>query len=197
VEQAVSGLRFRNTVLVFLEVEGTGWFPDQWLYIHSAELQTGRLTNFRNWIPEICQGSPNTILALEYWCYDDDALWGEDENTLVTRATEEIHKTGLIPGGKVLQGKVVRLPRCYPVYARGYREKLQVVQEFLQGFSGLSAVGRYGAFKYNNQDHSILMGLMVADNLTKGTSHDLWAVNTDYEVYQEAAIITESGLAPA
>ncbi len=197
VEEAVTSLRFRNTILVFLEVEGTGWFPDQWLYIHSVELQTGRLTNFRNWIPEICQGSPHTILALEYWCYDEDALWKEDEGTLVNRATEEIYKTGLIPAGKVLQGKAMRLPRCYPVYSRGYHGRLRVVQDFLQGFTGLSAIGRYGAFKYNNQDHSILMGLMVAENLTKGTKHDLWAVNTDYEVYQEAAIITESGLAPA
>ena len=197
VNESISNLRFRNTLLVFLEVEGTGWFPDQWLYIHSTDLQTGRLTNFCNWIPDICQNSPNTILAFEYWCYDDDPMWSEDEGTMVKRATEELGKTGLVQGANVKKGKLVRLPRCYPVYACGYRENLQVVQSYLNSFSNLSAVGRYGAFKYNNQDHSILMGLMVADNLTKGTSHDLWSVNTDYEVYQEAAIITESGLAPA
>ena len=42
-------------------------------------------------------------------------------------------------------------------------------------------------FKYNNQDHSLLMGLLAADNITKGAGHDLWAVNTDYDRYQERA----------
>jgi hypothetical protein len=57
----------------------------------------------------------------------------------------------------------------------------------------VQAIGRYGAFKYNNQDHSILMGLLAADNVIGARRHDLWAVNTDYE-YQESAVIDETGL---
>jgi len=49
------------------------------------------------------------------------------------------------------------------------------------------AIGRYGAFKYNNQDHSILMGLLAAENVADGATHDLWRINTDYGVYQEGA----------
>jgi len=89
------------------------------------------------------------------------------------------------------------VPRCYPVYRRGYKELLRPIQEYLGGVRGLQVIGRYGSFKYNNQDHSILMGLLAADNLTKGAGHDLWAVNSDYENYQEAYLITETGLARA
>jgi hypothetical protein len=64
----------------------------------------------------------------------------------------------------------------------------------LEGISGLHAIGRYGAFKYNNQDHSILMGLLAAENIADGTAHDLWAVNTDYDDYQESARIDVAGL---
>jgi hypothetical protein len=46
-------------------------------------------------------------------------------------------------------------------------------------------IGRYGSFKYNNQDHSILMGLLVADNICDDAAHDLWNVNVDYGSYQE------------
>jgi hypothetical protein len=46
---------------------------------------------------------------------------------------------------------------------------------------GLQVIGRYGAFKYNNQDHSILMGRMAAENILTETKHNLWNVNTDYE----------------
>ena len=55
-------------------------------------------------------------------------------------------------------------------------------------------IGRYGAFKYNNQDHSILMGLLAAENVLHGKNNDLWSVNTDYATYQEAAVITKTGL---
>ena len=40
-----------------------------------------------------------------------------------------------------------------------------------------------GAFKYNNQDHSILMGLLAAENILKKTEHNLWELNTDYEYH--------------
>ena len=32
--------------------------PGQWLYVHSPELGTGRVTNFRNWVPELYGDSP-------------------------------------------------------------------------------------------------------------------------------------------
>lgn len=193
VEQGVASLRFRNTLLVYLNVAKTDLFKDQWLYIHSPDLGTGRVTNFRNWVPELYGQSPNSILALEYWCYDDDSQWEEDEHTLIARAEQEMRTTGLIGDARVLAGHVVRIRRCYPVYARGYKQHLDPVVDYVRSFQGLSAIGRYGAFKYNNQDHSILMGLLAAENILENKAHDLWAVNTDSS-YQESAVITKTGL---
>ncbi|RUL89180.1 FAD-dependent oxidoreductase [Tautonia sociabilis] len=197
VEKAIGALRFRNTVLVYLHVDGTDLFPDQWLYIHSPELLAGRLTNFRNWVPELHGGSTTSILALEYWCNDEDSLWAEPEEVQIARAVRELRQTGLIGDAKVLDGDVVRVPRCYPIYRAGYKNHLAVVTSYLDRFSGLTPIGRYGSFKYNNQDHSLLMGLLAADNLRQGPRHDLWSVNTDYECYQEAAELQEIRLADA
>ena len=96
-------------------------------------------------------------------------------------------------GARVLEGHVVRIRRCYPVYASGYRQHLDPVVDYVRRFQGLSVIGRYGSFKYNNQDHSILMGLLAAENILENKRHDLWAVNTD-STYQEAAVITKTGL---
>jgi protoporphyrinogen oxidase len=194
VESAVNSLRFRNTLLVYLHVDGSDHFPDQWLYVHSPDLLMGRVTNFRNWVPELYGKAQTTILALEYWCYDEDATWHESDGSLVNRAAQEMRSTGLIGQARVLDGSVSRIRRCYPVYARGYKKHLEPVVSWLRGFRGLTPIGRYGAFKYNNQDHSILMGLLAAENLLQGANHDLWAVNTDYDSYQESAKITATGL---
>ena len=196
VRQHVRALKFRNTVLVYLRVAAKSPFPDQWIYVHSPQLKTGRITNFSNWVPSLAQGQSDTILCLEYWCNDEDGLWSEADAALVSLATNEIYQTGLVPAGKVTDGHVVRIPRCYPVYGRGYRSHLKPVEDFLSQQKGITAIGRYGAFKYNNQDHSILMGLLAAENIADGGSHDLWSLNTDYE-YQESCRITATGLARA
>jgi protoporphyrinogen oxidase len=182
---AVQRLRFRNTILVYLKVESSSLFPDQWVYIHAEDVAVGRVTNFRNWVPELYGGETATILALEFWCYDDDAIWRETDAALIDLAMREIRSVGLVADEAIAAGHVVRVPRSYPVYARGYGETLAPVITFLRSYDNLWPIGRYGSFKYNNQDHSMLMGLLAAENIVLRRGHDLWSVNTDYEAYQE------------
>ncbi len=157
----------------------------------------GRVTNFRNWVPELCANSQTTILALEYWCHEEDETWNEANDRLVQRAAEEIRVTGLIGKTPITDAHVIRLSCCYPVYTCGYMQHLRSVADFLATIRGLTPIGRSGTFKYNNQDHSILMGILAAANILDNEHHDLWAVNTDYDTYQESAIITSDGLLPA
>lgn len=198
VPQHIAGLakelKFRNTIIVYLNVQGVDLFPDNWLYINSDDVKTGRVTNFRNWVPQLYGNEKSSILALEYWCYDEDLIWKEDDAKLIELAKKEIKITGLTKDAEISDGFVYRIPRCYPVYATGYKEKLQQVEDYLKTVKNLIPIGRYGAFKYNNQDHSILMGSMAAENIADGTKHDLWEINTDYESYQEQSAITETGL---
>jgi len=193
VAEALSQLKFRNTILVFLHVEGTDLFNDNWLYVHSKDLATGRITNFRNWVPQLYGESKNTVVALEYWCNTGDDRWRQSDTELIELATTEMQRSGLLCGHAVLEGKVTRLQNSYPVYSLGYKKPLSVVVDFLKGIENLTPIGRYGSFKYNNQDHSILMGVLAAENIAEAARHDLWSVNTDDE-YQESSVITSTGL---
>jgi protoporphyrinogen oxidase len=192
-EKALS-LKFRNTILVFLKVAGEHLFPDQWLYIHSSELMMGRMTNFRNWIPELYGEQKESILCLEYWSNFEDPEWKEKDAWYIELAKNELDSTGLAKKEEMYDGKVIRIPRSYPVYFSKYKEVLKPVQQYLDSIGNLHVIGRYGAYKYNNQDHSIFMGLLAAENILEGTSHDLWEINTDYDTYQEASVINETGL---
>jgi len=121
-------------------------------------------------------------------------MWNDSNEKLIELGTQELLKTGLIGNAKISDGFVYKIPRCYPVYSRGYKDNLKPVEDYLTTLKNLHVIGRYGAFKYNNQDHSILMGLMAAENIVKGTNHNLWEINTDYEDYQEKSTITATGL---
>ncbi len=194
VRQAVGQLRFRNTILVYLKVNGTDLFPDNWLYVHDSRLRTGRITNFRNWVPELCPDDGRTVLALEMWCYPEDALWQASDSDLIQLGRQDLALTGLVDPAAIEDGYVVRIPRCYPVYEKGYKAHVQVIRDYLDTIEGLHVIGRYGAFKYNNQDHSLLMGLLAAKNIHEHARHDLWGINTDYETYQERSLISQTGL---
>lgn len=194
IKQAAFSLRFRNTIMVFLNVQSPDLFPDNWLYIHSSDLLMGRLTNFRNWVPHLYGNGKSTICALEYWCHDDDELWDWDERKLIELGKRELKKTGLAGTYEITDGFVYKIPRCYPVYIKGYKEILAPIIAYLKSITNLHVIGRYGTFKYNNQDHSILMGKLAAENILEGKNHNLWEINTDYGNYQESTLITSTGL---
>ena len=193
VTDAAKSLSFRNTILVYLKIESPAVFPDNWIYIHSPKFKAGRITNFRNWSTHLHGKETATILAVEFWCSDNDSLWTTADPDLIELAGREVRQTGLIQDHKISDGHVHRIRRCYPIYRKGYKKHLEIIQNFVRGIKGLQAIGRYGAFKYNNQDHSILMGVLAAENIVDSEEHDLWQINTDYDTYQESAI-TEDGL---
>ena len=93
IKEAAGKLKFRNTIIVYLNVQAKDLFPDNWLYVHSSDLQMGRLTNFRNWVPQINGKEQSTICALEYWCYDEDEFWTYDNEKLIALGKEELRKT--------------------------------------------------------------------------------------------------------
>jgi len=190
---ACSQLQFRNTTLVYLLCDSSDVFPDQWIYIHSPELQTGRVTNFRNWVPQLYGNSPRTILCMEYWS-QDDGIWTAPPDEVKRLAREEIQSTGLVSSTKILDAHVVRINRCYPIYRRGYSRHVATIANSLNRYKNLQAIGRYGSFKYNNQDHSILMGILASENILSNANHNLWSVNSDYDTYQEASNLSQVGL---
>jgi protoporphyrinogen oxidase len=196
VHEAASQLTFRNTILIYLRVEDPNLFQDQWLYIHDSHVKVGRVTNFNNWGTSKRPNASTTILCCEYWCNQSDSTWLASDDTLVERASSELRQIGLVKNQLIINSHVIRIPRCYPVYQIGYQQHVDVISSFLRSIDGLSVIGRYGAFKYNNQDHSILMGLLAADNLLHSDRHNLWELNSDFDTYQEQSLITDSGLVP-
>ncbi len=189
----VNKLYFRNTTLVYCEINNSSLFTDNWIYVHSPEVQHGRITNFRNWCPSLYRESKNSILCLEYWSFENDQFWLASDEELFELANKELRTLNLLPeNSEILNNHVVRIPKCYPVYETGYMNNLQPVVDYLKGINNLFPIGRYGSFKYNNQDHSILMGLLVAKEIATGEKQNLWEINSDSD-YQEDAEYNLSG----
>ena len=191
---SINKLTFRNTIVVYIKIKQENLFIDQWLYVQDQSIQSGRITNFNNWIPEITNNNRGTLLALEYWCFENDNIWNNSNDETKIIATNDLINCGFIRNeNDIIDFEIVKVPKCYPVYKDDFKEYLNNIIEFSKNVENLQLIGRYGSFKYNNQDHSILMGYLAARNILHNENNDIWDINTDYE-YHESSTITATGL---
>jgi len=183
---AANALAYRDFLTVALVLDRPELFPDNWIYIHSPEVRVARIQNFGNWSPQMLADPTTSCVGLEYFVNADEPLWNMPDDELIALADREFRQIGLSAGAKLLKGYVVRIPKAYPVYDPGYKERLDVIRKWLAGISNLHCIGRNGQHRYNNQDHSMATALIAARNVIRCESRDPWAVNED-AMYHEIA----------
>ncbi len=87
----------------------------------------------------------------------------------------------------VIHSEVSRNANAYPVIKTGYQEHIDVIKDWLSGLPNITAIGRSGMFKYNNQDHAMATGLYAARTLMGQGDYDPWEVNVDGEYHEEVS----------
>jgi protoporphyrinogen oxidase len=178
--RAALELKHRDFLTVGLIVRKTHVFPDNWIYIHDPLVKVARIQNYGNWSAEMAPDPATSSLGLEYFCNEGDALWTTSDEDLIALAKKEIQALGFARADEVQAGVVYRMSRAYPLYDPTYRASLDTVRDYLKGFANLETIGRNGLHRYNNQDHSMMTGLLAARNLASGTrTHDVWTVGND------------------
>ncbi len=185
VRRAAEALRYRNMITVMLIVNEPDVFPDNWIYVQSPHVQVGRIQNYKNWSPDMVPDAVKTALGLEYYCWEDGDLWHMPQEELIALGQQECAELGLIAPDQVVGGTVARMPKAYPVYDRGYAQRVGTIREYLGSLSNLQVIGRNGMHRYNNMDHSMMTGLLAARNIC-GEDYNLWQVNVG-EDYLETA----------
>ena len=60
-----------------------------------------------------------------------------------------------------------------------------MVRTYLDSMRGFFAVGRPGRFRYNNQDHSLEMGMLAARGIIEGTRYDFESVGSGKGYYEK------------
>jgi protoporphyrinogen oxidase len=174
-------LSYRNHISVHITVDKK-LFDDNWIYIHSPDVKMARIADFTNFSKHMSKEGTYPI-TIEYFCFENEELWNQSNDYLVEFALEELQK---IFGKQfnVIHSAISRSSKAYPVIETGYQEHISVIKDWLSTLSGITAIGRSGMFKYNNQDHAMATGLYAARTFIGKGIFDPWEVNVDGE-YQE------------
>jgi protoporphyrinogen oxidase len=185
---AAKGLEFRSVITANLLIDKEQVTPDTWLYVHEPRIGFARLHEPRNWSPAMAPLGKTSICA-EWFCSVGDETWRMSDEEIVERTIEHLSADlGFVERSEVIDGFVLRAEQAYPVYSLGYAQRVGTLKQHLTRHADrISIAGRGGTFRYNNADHSIETGILVARNLL-GEDHDVDAVNVEQEYHEERVV---------
>jgi protoporphyrinogen oxidase len=181
--KACRSLFYRDHIGVHLKLEGKT-FPDNWIYVHSRQVQMARVANYRNFSKEMADCDGISPLTVEYFTFKGDDVWNLSDEELVVMAGRELEMMRIAKASQVLSGFVVRSEKAYPVIETGFQHEIDIIKSWLDQFVNLTPIGRSGMFKYNNQDHAIYTGLLAARTALGVGKYNPWLVNIDAEYHE-------------
>lgn len=184
---AARSLRYRDLITVNLMVNKPQVTDQTWIYIHDPSIKLGRIHEPKNWSHAMAPKDKSSIVA-EYFCFEGGDVWNMKDDDLIDLTISDLDKRlGFLKKEDVIGAFVVRVPKAYPMYELGYEQPLEKVLKYMESFSNLQIIGRYGTYKYNNMDHSMKTGILAARNIL-GESHDIGQVNVEKEYHEEKMI---------
>lgn len=185
IKRIAKGFSYRGFLVCCLLFEGENKLKDTWIYVHEKSVKLGRLQIENNWSPFMVKDENTSSYGAEYFCSEGDEIWSMNDSDLIKLSEHDIKKCNLlISSRKLIFGNVIRVPKAYPVYDDYYNENISKLKDFVKSLPKLQVAGRYGMFRYNNMDHSVYTGILVARNIL-GENYDIWNVNQDDEYHEE------------
>lgn len=184
VVEAARGLRYRSMLTVNMILKTDRLPPDCWIYVHAPEVCACRVQFFRNWSPAMAPDPSLNSISLEYFLFEDEPLWKAPDSEWIETGKADAGRLKFLSPETIRDAFVVRSPKAYPLYDESYLARVATIRQYLARFGNLACAGRYGQFRYNNMDHSVLTGLLAARRLC-GQAVDPWAVNEDAQYLEE------------
>jgi protoporphyrinogen oxidase len=169
--EAASKLKFRDLVVVAVMVDRRRVTDQTWIYIPEQSIPFGRIHEPTNW-SEMMAPEGKTIVVTEFFSFKGDAIWNEDDAKLSQVTVQNLERLGFLKRSEVIDTAVVRAAKAYPLFEVGYKERCDVLYEYLAEFENLHIAGRSGMFRYYNMDHAIESGIDTAEKVLKKGSED-------------------------
>ncbi|MEK7606205.1 MAG: FAD-dependent oxidoreductase [Patescibacteria group bacterium] len=191
IEMAARELRHRSQVYLFITLDKPSITLDQWIYFPTERVPFARVSEMKNFSADM---SPHdkTSLFVEFFCFKDDAVWNMSQDELFELAIPHFEELGFFTRSEVRRHYHIKKEDIYPIYDLEYKKYLSVVKDYLDRFENLYYIGRPGRFKYNNQDHSLEMGILAAKSIIDNTRYDIESVGEEKEYFEKGAVPTKT-----
>lgn len=176
-------LRYRSQVYLFITLDKESVTTDQWIYFPDKHNPIGRMSEMRNFSAKMSPPG-KTSLFVEFFCFEGDTTWNMTKDELLAFTLPYLEDAGFIQKKEIRNAYLLKQKDVYPLYDVQYHSYLGVVKKYLDGFDNLLYIGRPGRFRYNNQDHSLEMGMVAAKSVIDEKKYDIEKVGDEAEYYE-------------
>lgn len=187
VMKAVSNLKWRSQTYLFITLNKESVTKDNWIYFPDKKVPFGRVAEMKNFSKDMAP-KDKTSLFVEFFVNEGDKIWNMDADELFNLAMPHFEKFGFFKREDVRKYYLIKKKNNYPLYDMTYKENLKKVQQYLDSFSNLQYIGRPGRFRYNNQDHSLEMGMLAAKGIIDGKRYNMDEIGNEKEYFEKGSI---------
>ncbi len=120
-----------------------------------------------------------TSLFIELFCFEGDPVWNQSDKELIHSVEPHLEKLGFYTRKEVREYHIIHQKNVYPIYDLNYKEHLSQLKNYLDEIPNLWYIGRPGRFRYNNQDHSLEMGILTAKSIIENKKYDIELVGEE------------------
>lgn len=182
---AAAKMKYRDQVYLFITLDRERVTNDQWLYFPEKHIPIGRINEMKNFSQKM---SPygKTSLFVEFFCFEGDEIWNKSKEDLLELTMSHLEPLGFCRRDEIRHCYLIKQKQVYPIYDLNYKEYVGVVKNYLDQFENLFYIGRPGRFRYNNQDHSLEMGMLAAKSIIDHQRYDLDAIGAEEEYLEKS-----------
>lgn len=164
----VKQLELRHTLLVFLSFDKEQLLNDHWIFVPDKDIIFSRIYEPKMLSKEMAP-SNRTMICCDLTSAENSKIWKMSDKELSMKCCSGLKKMCIINKDEKLKGhKVIRVKNFYPRYGIGYKERVDKIIEQVSKISNIICTGRLGMYNYNNFDHCMHMGMVIAKELKAG-----------------------------
>lgn len=154
-----------DLLLVFFHVDKPSLVDESWVFIPDPDIAFHRLSEQESFDPGMTP--KGSIVCCEIMSSAKRPFAAKSDDELCDAAKKGLADMGYT-GFRILNQRVIRLPKSYPVFQTGYEAGLAELISVLDGFGNLRTIGRQGAFNYIGTLDAMDIGYGLAKWLAGG-----------------------------
>lgn len=185
--ESADKLRYRSQAYIYITLNKDSITKDQWIYFPSKNIPIARISEMKNFSADM---SPigKTSLFVEFFCFENDEIWNMSDLKLFEMTVKYFEDINFFRRDEVRKYYVIKQKDVYPIYDINYKTHLSKIKKYLDAFENLYYIGRPGRFRYNNQDHSLEMGIMAAKSIIDGIKYDVESIGEEKEYFEKGGV---------
>ena len=184
---AANNLKWRSQVYIFVTLNKNSVTKDNWIYFPEKDIPFGRVSEPKNFIEQMSP-KKKTSMFFEFFVTEGDNIWEMADKEIFEMVLEHSEKLGFFTRDEVRNYYLIKKKNVYPVYDLYYSKHLKILIDYMNSFKNLYFIGRPGRFKYNNQDHSMEMGIIAAKNIINNKRFSIDNIGSELEYFENGKI---------